>query len=100
LRVVNFVAIAWVVADLIRIGWAKEVALRLPWIGTVGRKGLLCFVAGTAISLVIDSTLYTITDGLLDVPRGLAADAVAIAALFVVAKAHGPLTRALAFKTS
>jgi hypothetical protein len=99
LRAVNFIAIAWLVADLIRIGWARKAALCLPWIGAVGRKGLLCFVAGAAISLVLDSALYTATDGLLDVPRGLATDAIAIAALFLVAKAHGPLARALAFKS-
>jgi hypothetical protein len=99
-RVANFLAIAWLVADLIRTGWAKKAAHWLPWISTVGRKGLLCFIAGTAISLILDSTLYTITNGLLDVPLGLAADAVAIGALFAVAKAYGPLTRALAVKTN
>ncbi|WP_206995251.1 OpgC domain-containing protein [Trinickia mobilis] len=100
LRVVNFLAIAWLAADLIRAGWTRKAALWLPWIGTVGRKGLLCFIAGTAISLIVDSILYTVTDGLLDVPLGLAADAVAIAALLAVAKVYGPLARVLAFKTS
>ncbi|MGV2290520.1 OpgC domain-containing protein [Trinickia sp. YCB016] len=99
LRVVNFLVIAWLVADLIRAGWAKKAANWLPWIGTVGRKGLLCFIAGTAISLIVDSVLYTMTDGLLDVPLGLAADAVAIAALLAVAKVYGPLVRVLAVKT-
>ncbi|TKC92518.1 OpgC domain-containing protein [Trinickia terrae] len=100
LRVVNFLAIAWLVADMIRIGWVGKTAEWLPWIGIVGRKGLLCFIAGTGISLIVDSALYTMTDGLLDVPLGLAADAIAIGALLAVAKVYGPLVRVLAVKTS
>ncbi len=84
LRVANFVAIAWLAADMTRRGWIGEIARRLSWIGEVGRNGLVSFVAGAVISLVIDSLLYTMTDGLLHVPLGLAADAAAIAALFAV----------------
>jgi hypothetical protein len=98
LRVVNFLAIAWLVAHLIRIGWVRKIAHVAPWVGTVGRKGLLCFIAGSGISLVVDSLLYKITGGLLDVPLGLAADAVAIGALLAVANAYGPIARVLAVK--
>ncbi len=98
LRVANFVAIAWLVAHLIRAGAAKKLALRLPWIGQIGRKGLLCFIAGTVISLVVDSLLYVATSGYLDVPLGLVADAVAIGALVAVAKASAPISRAFALR--
>lgn len=85
LRVANFVVIAWLAADMARRGWIARTARRLPWIGMLGRDGLACFVAGAAISLVVDSLLYVATDGLLHVPLGLAADAVAISALVAVA---------------
>jgi hypothetical protein len=96
LRVLNFVALAWLAAHLIRTGWVGKLAQRAPWIGQVGRKGLLCFVAGTVISLVVDSLLYKATEGYLNVPLGLMADAVAIGALIAVAKASAPISRVFA----
>lgn len=84
LRLANFAAIAWLATDMTRRGWIGKIARRLSWIGEVGRDGLASFVAGAVISLVIDSLLYTMTDGLLHVPMGLAADAAALAALFAV----------------
>jgi hypothetical protein len=84
LRVINFLAIAWIAADLARHGVVKQIARWLPWIGAVGRDGLMCFVAGAVISLVVDSVLFTATDGLLDVPLGLAADAIAVSLLLAV----------------
>ncbi|WP_429306682.1 OpgC domain-containing protein [Paraburkholderia sp. GAS38] len=98
LRAGNFLAIAWLVANLIRLGWGKKLARWLPWVGMIGRKGLLCFVAGAVISLVVDSLLYTATDGYLDIPLGLVADAVAIGALFMVARASEPLARMLTWR--
>ncbi|WP_144155029.1 OpgC domain-containing protein [Paraburkholderia sp. BCC1885] len=91
LRAGNFLALAWLVANLVRLGWAKQAAERLPWLGMIGRKGLLCFVAGAVISLVVDSLLYSATDGYLDIPLGLVADAVALGALFGVAWASEAL---------
>jgi hypothetical protein len=92
-RVVNFIALAWLAANMVQYGWMRRLAGSVPWIGAVGRKGLLCFVAGTVISLSVDSVLYWWTDGLLDVPLGLVADAVAIASLLLVAGCADPLTR-------
>ncbi|MCG1054529.1 OpgC domain-containing protein [Mycetohabitans sp. B5] len=92
-RVVNFIALAWLVANMVQYGWMRRLAESVPWIGAVGRKGLLCFVAGTVISLGVDSVLYWWTDGLLDVPLGLVADAVAIASLLLVAGCADPLMR-------
>lgn len=97
-RVLNFLGIAWLTAHVIRLGWAKRLAHALPWIGLVGRKGLLSFVAGAVISLVIDSLLYWYTDGYLNVPLGLAADAIALGSLLLVARASGPLKRLLPAK--
>jgi hypothetical protein len=85
LRVANFVAIAWLAADMTRLGWIARAARRLPYIGTLGRDGLACFVAGAAISLTVDSLLYFATNGLLHVPLGLAADASAIITLIAFA---------------
>ena len=73
--------------------FAAYFAQWLPWIGLIGRKGLLCFIAGAVISLVVDSILYAATDGYLDYPLGLLADAIAVGALLVVAVAAQPLTR-------
>lgn len=94
-RALNFLGIAWLTAHLIRLGWARRIARALPWIGLVGRKGLLSFVAGAVISLVVDSMLYWYTDGYLNVPLGLAADAAALGALLLVARASDPLKRLL-----
>jgi hypothetical protein len=94
-RVLNFLGIAWLTAHVIRLGWAKRLALALPWVGLVGRKGMLSFVAGAVISLTVDSVLYWYTDGYLNVPLGLCADAVAITALLLVARASDPLKRLL-----
>ncbi|MEX3857965.1 OpgC domain-containing protein [Paraburkholderia sp. BR10923] len=96
LRAGNFLAIAWLVANLIELGWAKKVAGRLPWVGLIGRQGLLCFIAGAVISLVIDSVLYAATDGYLNYPLGLLADAAAVGALFAVALGVEPLKRFVA----
>ena len=98
LRAINFLAIAWLVANLIRLGWAKKLAQWLPWVGMIGRKGLLCFVAGAVISLVVDSLLYTATDGYLNIPLGLLADAIAIGALVMVAWAAEPIRRVFTFR--
>jgi len=87
-RVINFLAIAWIAANLARYGVVKAVAQRLPWVGALGRDGMVSFVAGTVISLVVDSILSTLTDGFVNVPAGLAADAIAIGALLAVPHAH------------
>ncbi|RAR59172.1 hypothetical protein C7401_11119 [Paraburkholderia unamae] len=94
-RVLNFAGIAWLTAHVIRLGWAKRLAHALPWVGLVGQKGMLSFVAGAVISLTVDSVLYWYTDGYLNVPLGLVADAVAITALLLVARASDPLKRLL-----
>jgi len=83
-RIVNFLGIAWLASDLARRGAVKQIARRLPWVGAVGRDGLVCFVAGAVISLTVDSVLFTATNGLIDVPLGLAADALALGLLLAI----------------
>jgi hypothetical protein len=58
LRVVSFVSIAWLVAQLSRLGWIDRLAAALPPVVTVGRHGLVCFVWGTLISTVADIALH------------------------------------------
>ncbi|CAN7639623.1 OpgC domain-containing protein [Caballeronia sp. LjRoot34] len=83
-RIVNFLGIAWLAGDLARHGVVKQIARRLPWVGAVGRDGLMCFVLGAVISLCVDSVLFTLTGGLIDVPLGFAADAVALGLLLAI----------------
>ncbi|WP_250526768.1 OpgC domain-containing protein [Caballeronia sp. GAWG2-1] len=92
-RVVNFLAIAWIATNFARYGLIKEIASRLPWVGAVGRDGMVCFVVGTVISLVVDSILFTLTDGLINVPAGLAADAIAVTTLLAVPQVHQAVLR-------
>jgi hypothetical protein len=94
-RVANFLAIAWLAANLVRYGIVKQIAPRLPWVGAVGRDGMVCFVAGTVISLVVDSVLFTLTGGYINVPLGFAADAVAISLLLAVPQLRRPLVHAI-----
>ena len=86
LRIVNFAAIAWLAADMTRRGWIGWLARRSDWINRIGRAGLASFIAGAGISLIVDSVLYTFTDGLLHVPLGLAADAAAIVLLIAAVR--------------
>jgi hypothetical protein len=51
IRVVSFISIAWLVAQLVRIGWIGALAWALPHVVRVGRHGLICFVSGTGLSI-------------------------------------------------
>ncbi len=57
LRIVSFVAIAWLAAQAVRLQWIREIARRLPSVVTVGRQGLVCFVGGTVVSIGVDAAL-------------------------------------------
>lgn len=54
-RVINFAAIAWLAYVASRAGIVRWFAQRLQGVVTVGRTGLVCFVAGTVISLFVDT---------------------------------------------
>ncbi|MEM5426179.1 OpgC domain-containing protein [Paraburkholderia ferrariae] len=94
-RAVNFIALAWLVADLVRRGWIRHAAERAPWVGAIGRTSLQCFVAGTVVSLSADAVLARTTGGQHDVWLGLAADAVTILSVFAVASLASLPARAL-----
>jgi hypothetical protein len=85
-RVGSFVAIAWLVAQAVRVGAVRWLAQRLPSIMTVGRTGLVCFVAGTVVSLAIDTmTFHGQVHGARGLMISLAGDGGAIAALIGIA---------------
>lgn len=78
MRIVNFVAIAWICGWIGHAGWIRRAGRHLTWITAVGRQSLPCFIVGAAISLTLDTVLYHATGGLLDYPAGLATDGVAL----------------------
>ncbi|HDR9272637.1 TPA: OpgC domain-containing protein [Burkholderia vietnamiensis] len=86
-RVVSFATIAWLMADCVRRGWIERLARAVRPVVAVGRRGLVCFVAGAAISLVIDSLLHPVANGaqLRHLGVGLAADACAVGLMMAVA---------------
>ena len=97
-RVVNFGAIAWLVAYWVARGSVARLAQRLPAVIAVGRTGLVCFVGGTLISLVVDTATPHGWHGLAGFLAALAGDFAAIAAMLALAKTwrdwRGPHTRA------
>lgn len=84
LRVGSFMAVLWLVAMMVRQGWIRELADRLPLVVTVGRNGLVCFVSGTMISLLADILLYLATNGSPRNWQGLVADMSAIASMLAI----------------
>ncbi len=89
-RVVNFAAIAWLMADCVRYGWIARIAQAVRPVVAVGERGLPSFVAGAAISLVLDSLLHPAAQGARlphAVGVGLAADACALGLVMALASA-------------
>ncbi|QQC67079.1 OpgC domain-containing protein [Paraburkholderia ginsengisoli] len=85
-RVINFVVIAWLAAQLVRMGSIARLARRLPAVVTVGRTGLVCFVAGTLVSLIVDTATPHTFHGFRGVLIGLGGDLVAIGAVLMIAR--------------
>jgi hypothetical protein len=84
-RVVSFAAVAWLVAQAVRLQAVRWLAGRLPAVVDVGRQGLVCFVGGTVVSIGVD-TAVRLARG----PAwlsGLAGDMAAIGALLLLAAA-------------
>ncbi|HEX7913853.1 MAG TPA: OpgC domain-containing protein [Paraburkholderia sp.] len=89
-RVINFIVIAWLAAQFVRMGSIARLAQRLPAVVTVGRTGLVCFVAGTLVSLIVDTATPHTFHGFRGVLIGLGGDLVAIGALLMIARGwHG-----------
>jgi hypothetical protein len=85
-RVINFVVIAWLAARFVRTGCVAWLAQRLPAVVTVGRTGLVCFVMGTLVSLIVDTATPHTFHGFRGVLIGLGGDLVAIGALLMIAR--------------
>ncbi|HVE09579.1 MAG TPA: OpgC domain-containing protein [Paraburkholderia sp.] len=85
-RVINFIAIAWLAVGLVRNGAVLRLAKRMPAIVTVGQMGLVCFVGGTVISLVIDTATPNRLQGFTHTMAALAGDLAAIVAVLLLAR--------------
>jgi hypothetical protein len=85
-RVINFIVIAWLAAQLVRMGSVAWLAQRLPAVVTVGRTGLVCFVTGTLVSLIVDTATPHMFHGFRGVLIGLGGDLVAIGAVLMIAR--------------
>jgi hypothetical protein len=85
-RVINFLAIAWVAAVLVRTGHIAKLARRMPAVIKVGRTGLVCFVGGTLISLIVDTATPRNFHGPSHGLAAFAGDLVAIIALLLLAR--------------
>jgi hypothetical protein len=85
-RVVNFMVIAWLAAQFVRTGAVARLAQRLPAVVRVGRTGLVCFVTGTLVSLVVDTATPHTFHGFRGVLIGLGGDLVAIGAVLMIAR--------------
>ncbi len=85
-RVINFLAIAWLTTRLVRLGGVAWLAQRLPAVVRVGRTGLVCFVTGTLVSLIVDTATPKAFHGFAGVLVALSGDFVAITAMLVIAR--------------
>jgi hypothetical protein len=85
-RVINFIVIAWIGAQFVRMGSIAWLAERLPAVVTVGRTGLVCFVCGTLVSLIVDTATPHTFHGFRGTLIGLGGDLVAIGALLMIAR--------------
>jgi hypothetical protein len=103
LRVVSFVSIVWLVAQVSRIGWIDRLASVLPPVVTVGRQRVTCFVWGTLISIVAHTVLQVAAPAFHTrtqmVAVALLADLLTIAAVLLIAiatarfRANRPIAR-------
>lgn len=93
-RIANFLALAVVAAYFVHRGSIARLAARLPAVVTVGQTGLVCFVGGTLISMVVDTATPHMAHGSAALAVALAGDIVAIGATLILGKAwRGTLGR-------
>jgi hypothetical protein len=85
-RVINFLAIAWLAARFVHSGRIVQLAQRLPAVVTVGKTGLVCFVSGTLVSLIVDTATPRAFHGFAGAMVALSGDLVAITAVLVIAR--------------
>ena len=92
-RAVNFIVIAMVAAYFVHRGTVARIAAHLPSVLTVGRTGLVCYVGGTLISVIVDTAMPRALHGAAAFAAALAGDAVAIGATLMLAKAWRGMLR-------
>jgi hypothetical protein len=93
-HVANFIVIAMVAAYFVHRGTVAWIAARLPSVVTVGRTGLVCFVGGTMISVLVDTATPRALHGAAAFAAALTGDFAAIGATLMLAKAwRGMLSR-------
>lgn len=85
IRIVSFVVIAWLSAYAVHRGWVKQLAELTPSVVNIGQQGLVCFIAGACMSLVIDSALRVISLGDYQWLAALGGDVIAIGSLIALA---------------
>ena len=85
-RVINFLAIAWLAVVLVRSGIIAKLAHKTPAVIKVGQTGLVCFIGGTLISLIVDTATPRSIHGLSHSLAALAGDLVAIIAVLLLAR--------------
>lgn len=84
-RIVGFLAIAWLMYGVVRRGWLRSLFQFLKPVAVVGRNGLVCFVGGAVISVLAEALSFGLSRGTPVWPYNLVADFCALAALFALA---------------
>ncbi|MEX4005281.1 OpgC domain-containing protein [Paraburkholderia sp. EG285A] len=84
-RVVSFVALAWLGAWTVRAGWIRRAAMLMPGIVTIGQQSLVCFVGGALTSVLVDCALRLTHSNNSSLLR-LAGDTSAILTLLIIAR--------------
>lgn len=86
-RVVNFIAMAWLVYLALRRRWLDRMLDRLSWMAIVGRNGLACFVGGAVISIFAEALSFYLSAGEREWQSALLADIIAVVTLIAFAMA-------------
>ena len=86
-HVANFIVIAMVAAYFVHRGTIAWIAAHLPSVVTVGRTGLVCFVGGTLISVIVDTATPRALHSTAAFAAALTGDFAAIGATLMLAKA-------------
>jgi hypothetical protein len=89
IRIVSFLAVAWLCAQAVRIGWIRALARFMPGVVIVGQQGLVCFVVGTFLSILANTIAHLaklrMPPSSADWPLRLATDVLIIMSLILVA---------------
>lgn len=84
-RIINFLAIAWLVHAVVKSGVLTPLFKRLTLVALVGKNGLVCFVGGAVISVLAEALSYALSGGAPVWYFALPVDILAVAALIGLA---------------